>query len=213
MKALVRMFNDIALALGRMHLWPSRLIDWLAPVPPRPDYVAIGRLEVELGIVERIEERVNQFGTVFYGKAKEGKSSSWGGLPPDGRWVGTTLSGPPRDGTFQVSDFVTDSHRRVWRCVSAGSPGAWNQWTPHVTAVEAQSEHYDPGKHFAANVNEMYKLKRELLLMERKRDALVAERRRREDVVWYDGTDETFRTHQNRDPIRPAPDRLRSVSA
>jgi hypothetical protein len=48
------------------------------------------------------------------------------GATAQGRWVGTTVAGPPTAGTFLTGDFVNDQAGDFWTCVSGGSPGNWN---------------------------------------------------------------------------------------
>lgn len=47
------------------------------------------------------------------------------GATAPSRWVGSTASGAPATGTFQVGDFVTSGDGNVRVCTAAGSPGTW----------------------------------------------------------------------------------------
>jgi hypothetical protein len=42
-----------------------------------------------------------------------------------GRYMGTTVAGPPASGTFQVGDFVNTQDGRFYVCTTAGTPGTW----------------------------------------------------------------------------------------
>jgi len=41
------------------------------------------------------------------------------------RFVGSTVSGPPTTGAFDLADFVVDQTGTTWVCIQAGSPGEW----------------------------------------------------------------------------------------
>ena len=43
------------------------------------------------------------------------------------RLVGSTSSGAPTVGTYQIGDFVIDQTGTVWICTNSGSPGIWVQ--------------------------------------------------------------------------------------
>lgn len=49
------------------------------------------------------------------------------GATAGGRFAGfSSTTGPPTTGTFQVGDVVIATNGAIWRCATAGSPGAWN---------------------------------------------------------------------------------------
>ena len=50
------------------------------------------------------------------------------------RYVGTTASGAPVTGSFNVGDFVVAANGVMWVCIAAGSPGTW---TPVGTGLPA----------------------------------------------------------------------------
>lgn len=43
------------------------------------------------------------------------------------RYAGATAAGAPVTGTFAVGDFVIDQSGTIWICITAGSPGTWQQ--------------------------------------------------------------------------------------
>lgn len=65
-----------------------------------------------------------------------GGGSGGGGLPlglPGAtvgtRFVGGTTSGAPTTGSFRAGDFVVTLDGTIWICVTAGTPGSWDQVT------------------------------------------------------------------------------------
>jgi hypothetical protein len=49
------------------------------------------------------------------------------------RFAGSTTSGAPTTGAFQLGDFVIDQTGNVWICTAAGSPGTWvRAGSPHL---------------------------------------------------------------------------------
>jgi hypothetical protein len=59
---------------------------------------------------------------------KESYSAS--GLPgatAGTRYAGSTLAGAPTTGSFLKGDFIVDQAGIIWVCVSAGTPGTWQQ--------------------------------------------------------------------------------------
>jgi hypothetical protein len=53
------------------------------------------------------------------------KSQGITGATQLGRWVGTTMYGPPLTGTFLVGDWVNSLVGTIQVCTAAGSPGTW----------------------------------------------------------------------------------------
>lgn len=58
--------------------------------------------------------------------------------------VDNTLQGPPTTGTWELGDLWTDALKAPWRCVTAGTPGAWRQLLPAIVTA-------DPGGTLATN--------------------------------------------------------------
>src|SRR5579859_161223 len=60
-------------------------------------------------------------------------ASGFTGATASSRYVGATTTGHPTTGTFAVGDWVVTQDGFVWICITAGTPGTWQQPAPSLS--------------------------------------------------------------------------------